>query len=732
MALNVLEGLNPAQREAVETVQGPLLIVAGPGSGKTRVITHRVAYLAGVCGISPHRILAVTFTNKAANEMKGRLLRLMGPRVERLTVGTFHAFCASVLRRDGKHIGLDPGFIIFDEEDQLEVLKRAMGMVEIDPRQFPPRAVLSTISRAKSLLLGPPDFALQLKSYYEEVVLRAYERYQELLERNQGVDFDDLLLKTVRLLQHAPQVQQRYQRRFVHLLIDEFQDTNVAQYALARLLVGEHRNICVVGDPDQSIYAWRNADIRNILSFQRDFPDAKVVNLAENYRSTQTILAAAKHLISANQQRLKKELWSHREQGQPLLLYEAYTEEEEAQFVVGEVERLVKEEGFRLRDCAVMYRINAKSRAPEEACLRYGMPYKLVGGVRFYQRKEVKDIIAYLRLLQNLHDEVSLTRVINVPPRGIGQRSLDELARWARARDVPLLEALRQVAQDPSEGDGSRPPLVPRVVQAVKGFLQVLDSLAEQAKQVDVVELIDLVVERTGYRQYLLESVERGEERWENIRELRATAQEFRELGPAQGLPRLLERLALVADVDSLDENVEGLTLITLHQAKGLEFPVVFIVGLEEGLLPHARSLDDPGELEEERRLCYVGMTRAQDRLYLVRSFRRGMFGGGGPTTPTTPSRFLAEIPEHLLAAREPVQQRLASWGGWAPAPAPGPASPKLVLKDGDRVRHEKFGEGMVMSCVPSGNDHEVTVVFKGEAGVKRLLLSYAPLEKLT
>ena len=440
----ILQGLNPAQQEAVEAIDGPLLIVAGPGSGKTRVISHRVAYLIRVCGISPYRILAVTFTNKAAREMKDRLQRLVGTRVDQLSVGTFHGFCAGLLRRDGNHVGLDSNFSIYDDEDQMGLLKQAMEEADLDPKRYPPRAIHGVISRAKSLLVSSQSLSLNPQGYFEEQAAKVYQRYEELLARNNAVDFDDLLLKVVHLLRNNPEVLTKYQRRYLHILIDEFQDTNVAQYTLSKLLAEGYKNICVVGDADQSIYGWRHADIRNILSFQNDYPDARVIALEENYRSTGTILEAAKHLIATNRMRLAKDLWTSKEQGHPVVVHEVYNEEEEAQFVIREIGRLTADESLTPGDCAVMYRVNAQSRSLEEACLRYGMKYKLVGGVRFYQRREVKDVMAYLRLINNPFDEVSLTRVINVPLRGIGQRSVDELTRWARSQDVPPLHRNRE------------------------------------------------------------------------------------------------------------------------------------------------------------------------------------------------------------------------------------------------------------------------------------------------
>ena len=728
-AQQILEGLNPAQGEAVEAVDGPLLIVAGPGSGKTRVITHRVAYLVRVCGISPYRILAVTFTNKAAREMKDRLQRLIGTRADQLTVGTFHAFCAALLRREGKHIGLDSRFTIYDDEDQVNLLKQAMAQVDVDPKRYGTRAIQGVISRAKSVLMDSHSLSANHQGHFEQQAAKVYQRYEELLAANNGVDFDDLLLKAVQLFRNHPDVLMRYQRRYLHILVDEFQDTNVAQYLLAKLLAEQYRNICVVGDADQSIYSWRHADIGNILSFQKDYPEARTIALEENYRSTGIILDAAKHLISANRMRLAKDLWTGRDRGQPVIAHEVYNEEEEAQFVIGEVSRLTSEEGFKPGDCAVMYRVNAQSRALEEACLRYGMKYRLVGGVRFYQRREVKDVLSYLRVVNNPNDEVSLARIVNVPLRGIGQRSLGELGRWARGQGIPLYAALERVAQGETEDGAPGPPLAPRAARPIAGFVRLLKSLEEDSTRMDVVELIDSVLERAGYKQYLFDRIEKAEERWENIMELRSTAQEFRLLEPPDGLTSLLERLSLVAEVDDYEASPDVLTLITLHQAKGLEYPVVFIVGMEDGLLPHVRSLDSAEELEEERRLCYVGMTRSMDRLYLLRAFRRGFTGGFGGAA--APSRFLYDIPGHLMSSPKPEPApKISSWGIREPqVTGPGPILPSL--KTGDKVGHPTFGAGMVVSCSPSGNDYEVTVVFDGGVGVKRLLLSYAHLEKL-
>ena len=789
----ILDGLNDNQREAVTAIDGPLLIIAGPGSGKTRVITHRIAYLARVVGIAPYRIAAVTFTNKAAREMRQRLVPLLGQAGEQITASTFHAFCAGTLRREGEHIGLDRDFVIYDDADQMALMKRALTELELDPKRFPPRSILSAVSSAKSELLSVEGLAYRSGSYWDEIVARAYERYENLLRQCSAVDFDDLLLKTYQLFERAPEVAQKYQERYVHFMIDEFQDTNVAQYAIAKQIARHHLNICVVGDPDQSIYTWRNADIRNILSFQDDYPKAKTIALEENYRSTQTILDAARSLIASNTDRIDKDLWTRNSDGVPITIAEGYNEEEEAQFVIREIQSLTrnqesvvgrKKSGHSYGDIAVMYRVNAQSRALEEACLRYGVPYQVVGGMKFYQRQEVKDIIAYLRLIANPDDDVSLNRVINLPTRGIGQRTLDHLARAARDAGTSQFAAIEALSETGNAMQNALfSPFTARARTALIGFGNLISGISAEREELDLLDIIDAALERSGYQRWLLDQ-ERGEERMENIQEFRASAREFLHLGRTESLTAFMESVSLVADVDSMEDRADAITLITLHQAKGLEFPVVFMVGMEEGLLPHSRSIDDPAQLEEERRLCYVGVTRAKERLYLLRAFRRGFRGG---TEPGTPSRFLLDIPQELLAApaqpkraggsrrqsaggqsnsdadaqtprtgtrREAIRRtRLPTHSGSARAsgvmrtrtggrapnvtgqrPVRGggaqtAASPHLAT--GDKVRHKVFGEGIVMECKPSGNDFEVTVAFRDGAGVKRLLLGMAPIEKV-
>jgi DNA helicase-2/ATP-dependent DNA helicase PcrA len=726
--MDILTTLNPAQREAVEATKGPVLILAGPGSGKTRVITHRVAYLVKLCGVSPHHIMAVTFTNKAAREMKDRLEHLLGQAAEALTLGTFHAICARILRHDGKAVGLESSFVIYDEDDQLRLVKQVLEELNLDPKQYAPQALRSAIDGAKSRLISPKDYGQRVSSYFEEIVERVYQRYQELLSQSQGVDFDDLLMNTVQLFRDHPSILARYQSRYVHILVDEFQDTNIAQYELMKQLAGKYRNLCVVGDPDQSIYSWRFADLRNILSFEKDYPEAKVVLLEQNYRSTKTILEVASDVISANVQRKPKKLWTENDGGTPVAVIESYNAEEEAQCVVNEIEKLVGQEQTSLKDCAVMYRVNAQSRALEETFLRYGLPYKLVGGTRFYQRQEIKDIIAYLRVIHNPQDSVSLLRIINVPGRGIGEKTIATLQSWAKAYDTSLFGAIKQITHNAITGEAKQ-SLPSRTIQALAGFDALMGEFTADRHELSLSGLVDKILEHTGYRAYI-QNKEDGEERWENIMELRNVASEYNGLDTEEALTAFLEKVSLVSDIDELDEKADAVTLITLHQAKGLEFPAVFIVGLEEGILPHRRSFDDPEEMEEERRLCYVGITRAKKRLYLLRSYRRSLFGG---STANPPSRFLQDISPHLVSPR-----RL-----WEDSSTPIPGvdfgrdfqhSSRLIgtvtLKVGDHVSHSKFGRGIVMNCSPTRDDQELTVVFEG-AGIKKLLASLAPLEKV-
>ena len=736
MPTDLLADLNDRQREAVQAIEGPLLIIAGPGSGKTRVVTHRIAYLVQTVGVAPYRIAAVTFTNKAAREMRERLASLMGPRAEKVVAGTFHAFCVMVLRREGEKLGLDRDFSIYDDADQLSVIKRCMNEVGIDPKQFAPRAILTAISGAKSQLIDVDGFARQGESPFDELVLPVYRRYDELLWQSSALDFDDILTKTYLLLDQFPEVADKLRNRYVHLMVDEFQDTNVAQYAIAKQLAKDHRNLCVVGDPDQAIYSWRHADIRNILSFQHDFPEAKIVALEENYRSTQTILDAAQKLIQPNQQRVDKGLWTSNGGGGPIVVTESYNDREEAQYVVRELERLVREDGFSRSEVAVMYRVNAQSRALEEACLRYGIPYQLVGSLRFYHRQEIKDVVSYLRLIANHDDDVSFTRVVNVPLRGIGERTMDEITRAGRDTGVSIFAAVDEQAPD-REGPVVGAQIAPRSMKALQDFRSLVLGIASNTGSMDLLELFDAVLERTGYKKHTLEVAERGEERWENIQELRGVASDFVHLGVREGITAFLESVSLVSDVDNMEEKADAVTLITLHQAKGLEFRAVFMVGMEEGILPHIRSMESESEMEEERRLCYVGVTRAEERLYLTRAFRRGFAGG---SEPRMPSRFLSDIPKELVTSPRAAMSSPKRLQQWDTEDAEPPVRIRTnskteerlpALTTGDKVLHGKFGEGIVTGTKPITGDIEVTVVFKDGAGIKRLLQSFAGLKKL-
>jgi len=550
--MDILANLNPPQREAVEAPDGPLLILAGPGSGKTRVITYRIAYLIKVRGVRPYRIMAVTFTNKAAREMTARLGQLVSYALPELTIGTFHAICARILRRDGRAIGIEPRFVIYDDEDQTSLIKRSLQALNLDPKQYAPSSVASAISAAKTQTLTPAEYAQRSRSYFDEIVGRVYEHYQKQLEASSALDFDDLLMKTVHLFRQHTEILDKYQSRYLHLLVDEFQDTNTVQYELIKQLGGKYRNICVVGDPDQSIYSWRYADVRNILSFERDFPDARVILLEQNYRSTQKILEIASHVISTNKQRKPTKLWTQNEPGEPVSVVESYTEQDEAQFVVNEIDRLVEKGEATLADCAVLYRTNAQSRAIEEAFVRYGMPYKLVAGTRFYERREVKDVVAYLRLIQNSNDNISLLRVINVPQRGIGDTTQARLTAMARSAGVSIFETLRLMMPSREKEAKAQPLFTPHVSKMLESFFKMIEELIAKAAEVNLVDLLDLVIAHAGYKQYLLAEPQ-GDERWETVMELRTVAEEHRDLPPPEGLSAFLEGVALVSDVDSLD-----------------------------------------------------------------------------------------------------------------------------------------------------------------------------------
>jgi DNA helicase-2/ATP-dependent DNA helicase PcrA len=720
--MEFLNSLNPQQRQAVTVGDGAVLVLAGPGSGKTRVLTQRIAYLIAERGVRPWQILAMTFTNKAAREMEQRVRNMLGEQAaEGLWLGTFHATCARILRRETDNLPFDANFVIYDEDDQQRLIKAAIRDLNLDEKSYHPPSVHAAISNAKNALLFPQDYPIQ--NYRDEVVRRIYTRYQELLQQNNAVDFDDLLLWTDYLLARFPQVREKYARRFQHVLVDEFQDTNLAQYALLKHLASGHGNIFCVGDEDQSIYRWRGADYRNIQRFEQDFPEVQIVLLEQNYRSRQTILDAAMAVINRNPHRHPKRLFTERGAGEKIFYYEAFDDYGEASFVVETIASLITGNVVMPGDCAVMYRTNAQSRLLEEAFLRAHIPYRLVGAQRFYGRREVKDLIAYLRLIHNPADELALDRVINVPPRGIGEKTLLALHLTARAANL----APGMVLMDLARGDVSPfwSQFAGRAALPLADFGALLSKWRAAAARATITELFDGVLRDTGYREYIHDGSEEGADRWENVQELRRLTLEFEN----RSLTDFLESVALVSDQDTLAAGVNAPTLMTLHAAKGLEFGVVFIVGLDDGLLPHSRSFDDPEAMEEERRLFYVGITRAKDRLYLVRALQRG---SRGYAEETLPSRFLDDIPAELLAGhgrRGRSNGRAASRTGNEAARA-APAMPSLRFRAGMRVRHPVWGEGIVLTSRWQDGDETVEIFFES-VGFKRLAASLANLQTL-
>jgi len=780
----LLDVLNPAQREAVQAGEGPVLVLAGPGSGKTRVLTHRIAYLVGRLHIPSYRIMAMTFTNKAAREMKARLEQLIGAaHLGDLTIGTFHSVCAWILRREAAAAGLDPHFLIYDQDDQERLVKQALADLNFDDKQYRPSSVLNAISNAKNELQGPGD--IRPANYRQEVVSRVFARYQVLLRDAHALDFDDLLLEVVRLFREVPDVLQKYRRRYRAVLVDEFQDTNLAQFEIVRLLAEESRHVFVVGDEDQSIYSWRGADFRNVRCFQKEFPEGRTILLEQNYRSTQNILDAAQGVIRRNVERTDKRLWTENPPGRPLILFEAYDEREEAQFVVDEIRRLVAEGACRTGDCAVMYRTNAQSRVLEDEFMRRGVPYRVVGATRFYGRREIKDVLAYLRLIYSPDDTASLARVRNVPARGIGDKTAATFQAWADELGCSWHQALERLAQG-----GDEAPVDTRSRRALVAFHAMMEDLRQLAREADLLTLMEQTLIRSGYGEMVRDGSEEGEERWQNILELRTVARDYAAMEPLEGLAAFLTNVALVADVDMLQEGGDAVTMLTLHAAKGLEFNAVFLVGLDQGVFPHSRCLNEPDQMEEERRLCYVGLTRARQRLYLIHTFRRTIYGN---QEASEPSCFLRDIPETLMRrpggkeAARPLTMRdrparplapaapppLGHGSGWrrdeegrrptgrAFDPAqrlgrrtiaganaagrvsqPGPdarpdrgqgaqAPTMNQFAPGDRVQHPSFGRGTVILSEIKGGDEEVTVAFEGR-GIKKLLASLARMEKVT
>jgi DNA helicase-2/ATP-dependent DNA helicase PcrA len=722
--------LNPTQREAVAATEGPVLVVAGAGSGKTRVLTYRIAHLIRDLRVAPDSILAITFTNKAANEMRGRVGALVGGAVRSMQVSTFHSACVRILRREVSRLGYRSSFSIYDEADSVRLINLVLKDLDVDSKRFPAKAMKAVISKSKNELVDFETFADQGDGFYHEQVADVYRLYQQRLLEASAMDFDDLLMVTVELFGAFPEVLAQYQGKFRYVLVDEYQDTNRAQYVLVKQLTAVHRNLCVVGDSDQSIYRFRGADIRNITDFEKDYPDARIIVLDQNYRSSETILDAANSVISNNTKRTPKNLWSDKGRGVPIIRYEGEDEHDEAGYVVDEIERL-KSAGHNLSDVAVFYRTNAMSRVIEDVFVRRGLPYTVVGSVKFYDRKEIKDAVAYLRSIVNPSDEVSVKRIINEPRRGIGDTTLAHVDRFSQAHRISFSDGLRRAADIPQ--------LNARAQMAVGEFVAIMDHLAENAAEGGVTAAVQSVLDDTGMLATLeAEKTVEAMGRVENLRELVGVASEFESanegavigdeefdyLENMRKLEIFLESTALVADIDEWDEGAGAVTLMTLHTAKGLEFPAVFIVGMEDGVFPHMRSLGDPSELEEERRLAYVGITRAQDSLYLTSAWSRMLFGGSNYNPP---SRFLGEIPDELIEKAGKRERR-------SPAERAAATGPRATVTPdeigpGDRVRHDRWGLGTVREVVGAGDRAEAEVMFDTQ-GKKRLLLAWAPLER--
>lgn len=743
MTVDCTYGLNPQQAEAVINTEGPMLIMAGAGSGKTKVLTCRVANLLQK-GVRPYRILAITFTNKAAAEMRERVNNMSGPAAKDVWLFTFHAFCARFLRMEiDKLPGYGGNFAIYDTADSQNLIKQILKEMNLDDKRFQPSGILSRISNAKNALQDAAAFARQAGDFYEQKVADIYSRYEQKLQLNNALDFDDLLMLSIKLLQENKEVREKYQDRFDYLLVDEYQDTNHAQYLLTKFLAAKHRNICVVGDADQSIYGWRGADIQNILDFEKDYPDAKVIKLEQNYRSTQIILDAANAVIENNTGRKPKNLWTENKSGADIIYFQAVDERDEARFVIEQLQNLQRTENKKLGDMAILYRTNTQSRIFEEMLIKSGISYNMVGGLKFYERKEIKDIIAYLRVIFNPADSLSLLRIINVPKRGIGDASLAKIQAYAAANNVSLFEAVSNAAAI----DG----LSSRFVSKLDDLAGIIFELMNLASEAPVEDLIDRVLRDTGYLEELEnERTPQAQSRIDNLHELISVAQEFAESEEENNLENFLAHVALVSDIDDTELGEDAITLMTLHSSKGLEFPVVFLVGMEEGLFPHARTLMDETEIEEERRLCYVGITRAKEKLFLSSTKMRTIYGN---TVTYPPSRFLQEIPARLVktikrqerfSALENFKQVSEKYSARPQKPASTfnphsfmPQKPAAVaggtgtrFNTGDRVSHSKWGEGMVVSVKDSPDGQEVKVAFAG-AGVRSLLTKYAVLKKL-
>ncbi|MDB5169009.1 MAG: pcrA [Candidatus Saccharibacteria bacterium] len=716
---DLLVGLNPEQRRAVETTEGPLLIQAGAGSGKTKTLTHRIAYLIATKRATPFNILAVTFTNKAAKEMRARVAELLGQNADNRGfmpyMGTFHGICVRLLRQDGDHIGIPRSFVIFDESDRQAAVKQASKQIMVDEKAFPARVISGIISSAKNDMIGPAEFASTAGSPAQKVAAQVYPLYERALKDASALDFDDLINRTVSMLQAQPEIRKKWQDQFKYIMIDEYQDTNAAQYKLVNMLTNVDRNIAVVGDDWQSIYSWRGADFRNILNFERDYKDCTVIKLEQNYRSTGNILKSAHAVITRNAQRSDKQLWTDAGDGLPVQMLQVSSERAEAEAIIRRIRNGVDGGMRKYKDFAVLYRTNAQSRSIEEGLVHYGIPYRIVGGQRFYDRKEIKDLLAYLRVIFQPEDRISFERIVNVPTRGIGSKSVQTFFAWQQLQGLTLLQALNRA--------GDCQELTPK---ARKGFAELGDmfmAMRVVMEDASVSGLIDSLLRRIDYLHYLDDGTPQGEARQENVRELLSVAQEYQDVG----LDGFLEEVALVSDLDSADFDGNAITLMTLHAAKGLEFPVVFMTGLEETIFPHSRALYDQSEMEEERRLCYVGMTRARQELYMVYASGRLLYGG---VQHNPPSRFLSEIDSSFTTTNEhePEFSFQSSYSGDEPRVVADPSEMRYVpdLQEGDGVRHQVFGVGTVMEL-----DGDTAVIYFKGKGARKLNISFAPLEKL-
>ena len=735
----LLEGLNNMQQEAVKATDGPLLIMAGAGSGKTRVLTHRIAYLMTEKQVAPWNILAITFTNKSAREMKDRIQRILGPGADDIWISTFHSMCVRILRRDSDRMGINRNFSILDTTDQLSVIKKVLKEKNLDPKKYDPRSMLGSISSAKNELLTPEEYEKGASSHYEQIVSDIYKEYQRKLRKNQSLDFDDLIMTTIQLFQRVPEVLESYQRKFQYIHVDEYQDTNRAQYMLVKFLAARFKNLCVVGDSDQSIYRWRGADIANILSFEKDYPEANVILLEQNYRSTSLILEAANEVIKNNSNRKPKKLWTENQQGTKITYYRADSESSEGQFVAGKIKQLVDSGQRKLSEIAVLYRTNAQSRIIEEVLLKSNLNYQIVGGIKFYDRKEIKDLLAYLKLIANPDDDISLSRVINVPKRGVGSTSVDKIANYALANDLSLFQALFEI---------ERIGVSAKVVNALVEFRDLIRNLGNTQEYLSVTELAEEILEKSDYRDTLKQdkTIE-AQSRLENIDEFLSVTQTFEKQNEDKSLVAFLTDLALISDIDKLEEddqeNSDALVLMTLHSAKGLEFPVVFLIGLEEGVFPHSRSLMEEDEMEEERRLAYVGITRAEKELFLTNAQMRTLYGR---TNMNPESRFIAEIPAELVENLNETMSKKAKSSSPTPAKQgrrlenrPPVSRPMVATTGGDEISwavgdkagHKKWGTGTVVSVKGTGEGKELDIAFPSPIGIKRLLAKFAPINRV-